>query len=275
MRFQQLLQLSVMALTNKVDLLVWPESAVPELDQSTYPAITNLACEHHVWIIFNSDDAVPRPNATNEYDNDVFNAAFLAGPDGGLRFDEIYHKQKLVMFGEYIPLVNWLPFVKWFTPITGGYAAGTTAVQFDLDNLNVTASPLICFEDMFPQTARKAAAGGAAFLVNVTNDGWFGQSAEQWQHEVSSIARAVENGIPLVRCCNNGITCWIDATGREREIFHDAGGAVYGPGTMIIDLPLEKHAPTFYTRHGDWFGWTCAGVTVLLIVCGFAGAENK
>jgi apolipoprotein N-acyltransferase len=275
MRFQQLLQLSVTALTNKVDLLVWPESAVPELDQSTYPAITNLACEHHVWIIFNSNDAVPRPNATNEYDNDVFNAAFLAGPDGGLRFDEIYHKQKLVMFGEYIPLVNWLPFVKWFTPITGGYAAGITAVQFDLDNLNVTASPLICFEDMFPQTARKAAAGGAAFLVNVTNDGWFGQSAEQWQHEVSSIARAVENGIPLVRCCNNGITCWIDATGREREIFHDAGGAVYGPGTMIIDLPLEKHAPTFYTRHGDWFGWTCAGVTVLLIVCGFAGAENK
>lgn len=264
-RFQQLLQISETALTNKVDLLVWPESAVPELDQTTYPAITNLAYEHHVWIIFDSDDAVPRPDATNEYDNDVYNAAFLVGPDGVMRFDEIYHKQKLVMFGEYIPFVNWLPFTKWLTPISGGYAAGTNAVQFDLEDFNVTASPLICFEDMFPQTARKAAAGGAAFLINLTNDGWFGQSAEQWQHEVSSIARTVENGIPLVRCCNNGITCWIDATGREREIFHDAAGTVYGPGTMIFDLPLHAHSPTFYTRHGDWFGWGCAGVTVLIL----------
>jgi apolipoprotein N-acyltransferase len=276
-RFQQLLQLSEAALTNKVDLLVWPESAVPELDQTTYAAITHLAYEHHIWIIFNSDDAVPRPNATNEYDNDVFNAAFLVGPDGLLRFNQIYHKQKLVMFGEYVPLAKWLPFMQWLTPIAGGYAAGTHAVQFGLTNFNVAASPLICFEDMFPQTARKAAADGAAFLINLTNDGWFGQSAEQWQHEVSAIARAVENGIPLVRCCNNGITCWIDATGRQQEIFHDAGGTVYGRGIMIFDLPLplHGHALTFYTRHGDWFGWGCVGVTGVLILCGFYGRHGK
>ncbi|HEV2320157.1 MAG TPA: apolipoprotein N-acyltransferase, partial [Verrucomicrobiae bacterium] len=270
-RFEQLLQLSETALSNKVDLLVWPESAVPELDEATYAAITNLAYQHRAWIIFNSDDAVPRPNATNEYDNDVFNAAFLVGPDGVLRFNDIYHKQKLVMFGEYVPLANWLPFMQWLTPITGGYAAGTHAVQFGLTNFNVTASPLICFEDMFPQTARTAAAGGAAFLINLTNDGWFGQSAEQWQHEVSAIARAVENRMPLVRCCNNGITCWIDDTGRQREIFHDANGSVYGPGVMIFNLPLPLHhrSPTFYTRYGDWFGWGCVVVTAVLILYGF------
>lgn len=267
-RFQQLLQLSEAALTNnKVDLLVWPESAVPALDETTYPAITNLAYKHHVWIIFNSDDAAPRPNATNEYDNDYFNAAFLVGPDGVLRFNEIYHKQKLVMFGEYVPLA-WLPFLKWFTPITGGFKAGTNAVQFDLENFNVKASPLICYEDMFPQVARKAAAGGADFLINLTNDGWFGQSAEQWQHEVSAIVRAVEDGVPLVRCCNNGITCWIDAHGRQREIFRDAAGAVYGQGTMVFDLPIQTHSPTFYTRHGDWFGWSCVGITILLLLAG-------
>lgn len=269
-RFQQLLQLSETALTNKVDVLVWPESAVPELDQTTYPAITNLAFEHRVWIIFNSDDAVPRPNATNEYDNDIFNAAFLVGPDGALRFDEIYHKQKLVMFGEYVPLAGWLPLMSWLTPITGGYKSGTNAVQFNLANLNATASPVICFEDMFPQTARKAAAGGADFLVNLTNDGWFGQSAEQWQHEVSALFRAVENGIPLVRCCNNGITCWIDGNGHEREIFRDATGTVYGPGVMLFELPLPKHTPTFYTRHGDWFGWTCVGIALLFAAFDFA-----
>jgi apolipoprotein N-acyltransferase len=269
-RFQQLLDVSESALTNnKVDLLVWPESAVPELDESTYPAITNLAYQHHVWIIFNSDDAVPRPNATNEYDNDVYNAAFLVGPDGVLRFDDIYHKQKLVMFGEYIPFINWLPFVKWFTPITGGFKAGANAVQFNLENIGVSTSPLICYEDMFPQTARKAAAGGATFLINLTNDGWFGNSAEQWQHEVSAIAQAVESGVPLVRCCNNGITCWIDGTGREHQIFHDASGSVYGPGVMIFNLPLRAHPPsTFYTRYGDWFGWSCVGITVVLIVGG-------
>ncbi len=264
-RFQQLLQLSEGALTNQPDVLAWPESGVPEFDDSTYAAITNLAGGHHVWLIFNADDVIPRPNATNEYDNDYFNAAFLAGPDGRLRFKETYHKQKLVMFGEYIPLVNWLPLVKWFTPITGGYTAGSSAVTFDLENLQVTASPLICYEDMFPQTGRKAAASGADFLINLTNDGWFGQSAEQWQHEMGAIFRAVENGIPLVRCCNNGVTCWIDSNGRQREIFRDDNDSVYGAGTLIFDLPIEKHRMTFYTRYGDWFGWSCAGVALVLL----------
>jgi len=144
---------------------------------------------------------VPHPNATNAYDNDDFNAAFLLDP-GGL-FAGIFHKQKLVIFGEYIPLVRWLPFVKWFTPITGGFAAGNEPVQFVMErrapprlevqlNTNpaetvpgvpfrVKTSPLICFEDMFPQLARRAGPGDTDFLVNLTNDGWFGQSAEQWQ----------------------------------------------------------------------------------------------
>ena len=271
-RFQQLLELSATALTTNIDLLVWPESAVPELTDTTYPAIASFAYEHHVWLAFNSDDAVPRPNATNEYDNDVFNAAFLVGPDGNLRPDEIYHKQKLVMFGEYIPLADWLPFVKWFTPITGGYMAGHSATQFRLDNLQVTASPLICYEDLFPQMGRKAAGSGADFLINVTNDGWFGQRAEQWQHEAGAIFRAVENGIPLVRCCNNGVTCWIDADGRQREIFRDNSGSAYGKGALIFDLPLQNHEPTFYTRHGDWFGWSCVGIA--LVLCGLKVAHK-
>jgi apolipoprotein N-acyltransferase len=264
-RFQQLLQLSERALTNNVDLLVWPESGVPQFDKPTYDAITNLAGSHQVWFIFNADDVKPHLNATNEFDNDYFNAAFLAGPDGCLRFNEIYHKQKLVMFGEYIPWVNWLPLVKWFTPITGGYTPGNSAVTFDFENLHATASPLICYEDLFPQIGRKAASGGPDFLINLTNDGWFGQSAEQWQHEMGAIFRAVENGIPLIRCCNNGVTCWINAHGRPREIFHDDSGSVYGDGVLIFDLPLEKHDTTFYTRHGDWFGWSCVGIALVLL----------
>ncbi|MGA2854814.1 MAG: apolipoprotein N-acyltransferase, partial [Verrucomicrobiota bacterium] len=118
-RFRQLLQLSENALTNKTDLLIWPESAVPQFDAASYIAITNLIRAHRVWLILNANDAVPHANATNEFDNDDFNAAFLLDPDG--LFAGIYHKQKLVIFGEYIPLADWLPFVKWFTPITGSF----------------------------------------------------------------------------------------------------------------------------------------------------------
>ena len=107
---------------SQTDLLIWPESALPEFNSASYIAITNLIRAHRAWLILNTDDVVPRPNAANEQDNDVFNAAFLLDPDG--RFAGIYHKQKLVIFGEYIPLVRWLPFVKWFTPITGSFAAG-------------------------------------------------------------------------------------------------------------------------------------------------------
>ena len=278
-RFRQLLQLSETALTNQDDLLIWPEAAVPEFDNASYITITNLIRTHHVWLILNADDVVPHPGATNAYDNDDFNAAFLLDPDG--LFAGIYHKQKLVIFGEYIPLVRWLPFVKWFTPITGGFAAGNEPVQFVMErrppprlevklNTNpaetvpgvpfrVKTSPLICYEDMFPQLARRAVQGDTDFLVNLTNDGWFGQSAEQWQQMAAAVFRAVENGVPLVRCCNNGITCWIDAHGRVREIFRDKTESVYGEGALTIDLPLQKHSPTFYNRHGDWFGWGCLG----------------
>jgi apolipoprotein N-acyltransferase len=284
-RFRQLLQLSETALTNQTDLLIWPESAVPEFDDASYAAITNLIRAHRVWLILNADDAVPHANATNEYDNDIFNAAFLLDPAG--RFGGVYHKQKLVIFGEYIPLVRWLPFVKWFTPITGGFAAGNEPVQFQVNRASgnsgepiielnngsqgassrqtVNSSPLICYEDMFPQVARGAVRDDTDFLVNLTNDGWFGQSAEQWQHMAGAVFRAVENGVPLVRCCNNGVTCWIDAHGRVREIFRDNTGSVYGAGALTIDLPLEKRAPTFYNRHGDWFGWGCVAFAAIAL----------
>jgi len=259
-RFQQLLALSENALTKKTDLLIWPESAVPELSDVNYAAITNLIRRHNVWLIFNADDVLPRANAKDINDNDVFNAAFLFGPSGN--FAGIYHKQALVIFGEYIPLEHSLPFIKYLTPVTGSFAAGNEPVQFQIGDVN--ASPLICFEDTFPPLARKAAKDDTDFLVNLTNDGWFGNSAEQWQHEANAIFRAIENGIPLVRCCNNGITCWIDGNGRVRDIFRDKNGSVYGAGAMTINLPISAHAQTFYNRHGDWLGWICVAVTILI-----------
>ena len=243
---------------SKTDLLIWPESAVPGLDEDTVHAISQLAQSNHVWIIFNDEDVEFQPDATN-----YFNSAFLVNPSG--QPVDVYHKRKLVMFGEYIPLVQWLPFVKWFTPIAGSFTPGDQSVAFQLGDLHVNAAPLICFEDMFPQLARTSAKTNVDFLVNLTNDGWFGDSAAQWQHMANAVFRAVENNLPLIRCSNNGITCWIDATGRVCEIFRDKAGSVYGAGAMTIDVPMgEQHAPTFYNRHGDWFGWVCVVVGVMV-----------
>jgi apolipoprotein N-acyltransferase len=266
-RFYQLLALSENALKNKTDLLIWPESAVPEFSKPVFYAITNLVRAHHVWLIFNADDAVWRPDAKNKDDYDDFNAAFLFDPNGDCA--GIYHKQKLAIFGEYIPLVRWLPFVKYLTPITGSFTSGNQPVTFELSDPNVKAAPLICFEDVFPQLARKCVRDDTDFLVNLTNDGWFSESAEQWQHMANAVFRAVENGVPLVRCANNGLTCWIDSNGRVREIFKDKNGSVYGVGSMTIELPLSQSAgnrtTTFYNRHGDMFGWACVAVAILVL----------
>ena len=287
-RFQELLDLSQRALTNQTDLLLWPESAVPEVDNPTYQAINQFVQSNHVWLILNGDDVEFHPTATN-----FFNSAFLVGPDG--RWRQAYHKRDLVIFGEYVPLANWLPFLKWFTPITGGWTPGDKPATFEINGLSdtvveasdrtnkiisiaaaaasrhrVTTSPLICFEDTFPGTAREAAQDDVDFLVNLTNDGWFGDSAEQWQHLANAVFRAVENGVPLIRSANNGVTCLVDGHGRIGKIFRDAHGSEYGPGALAVEIPLlssaEKSAPTFYNRHGDWFGWGCVGLTSLLVL---------
>lgn len=264
-RLEELLQLTEEALTNKTDVVVWPEAAVPKLlryDQEVFDRVTGLARQHQVWMVIGADDAEPaagRPNDAN-----YFNSSFLIGPDGTLRGR--YQKQALVMFGEYLPLTRWLPFLRWFTPIQGGFTRGNGPVPFRLKELGVTTSVLICFEDIFPQLGRRATEPETSFLVNITNDGWFGQGSAQWQQALTALFRAIENRRPLVRCTNNGLTCWFDAQGRLREVFIDAQGSIYGRGFLRIQLPINDGlAGTFYHRCGDWVGWGCVAWTLLAI----------
>jgi apolipoprotein N-acyltransferase len=285
-RFRELLDQSQHALTNPTDLLIWPESAVPAIDEATYEAISQFARTNQVWIILNGDDVEFHPHATN-----WFNAAFLIGPDGHLH--QRYHKRQLVIFGEYVPLAGWLPFLKWFTPITGGWTPGDKTVQFeitrggknsipvasgDTSRSPVKISPLICFEDVFPGTVRDTADDDTDFLVNLTNDGWFGDSAAQWQHTAAAVFRTVENRQSLVRCANNGVTCWIDACGQIQKVLTDPAGNVHGAGTLTLEIPLrtaaEKETVTFYHRHGDWFGWGCVGITLAGLLAGWLGRRT-
>ena len=270
-RFHALIQLTEQALTNRTDLLVWPESAIPKMlryDKDTYQAVTDLARKHHVWMIVGSDDAEPVAGSSNPEDFHYYNTGFLISPEGDLAAG--YQKRRLVVFGEYIPLVRWFPFLKWFTPIQGGFTPGINAIQFPMPDLKAQTSVLICFEDTFPELAREAAEPQTDFLVNLTNDGWFGKSAAQWQHATTALFRAVENGLPLVRCTNTGLTCWIDSYGRMREHFVDAHGSIYGAGFLTAKIPLlpvgQARPPTFYNRHGDWFAWSCLGLAALSLI---------
>jgi apolipoprotein N-acyltransferase len=104
------------------------------------------------------------------------------------------------------------------------------------------------------------------FLLNLTNNGWFGESAAQWQHAATAVFRAIENRIPLVRCANNGLTCWVDEVGRMHEIYFHNSSNVYQAGYKTVRVPLlgkgEKRTPSFYNRHGDLFGWACVLIAV-------------
>jgi apolipoprotein N-acyltransferase len=261
-RFQQVLKVSEQALATKPDLLIWPEAATPKLlrfDRDIHEAVTNLVRSHRVWLLLGADDAEPREGKEPLY----YNSSFLISPEGELVAR--YRKRHLVMFGEYIPLVRWLPFIKWFTPIDSGFEPGDAAVPFTMPALGAATSPLICFEDVFADLARASAGPDIDFLVNLTNDGWFGEGAAQWQQAANAVFRAVENGLPLVRCANNGLTCWIDAGGGMHEVYFAGSKDIYQAGFKTAAIPLRSSAsprrPTFYHRHGDWFGWACVVVT--------------
>ncbi len=268
-RFEQLLQLSEQALTNTVqkpDLLVWPEAAVPgyvRWDTNIHHAVTNLVRRHQTWLVLGADDAAPRDD--DPFGHDSFNASFLIGPDG--EFRSTYRKRRLVIFGEYIPFVRWLPFLERWTGM-GSFTPGRGPMPFRIPELGLKTSVLICFEDIFPHLAREYVEDDTDFLLNLTNNGWFGESAAQWQHAANAVFRAVENGLPLVRCANNGISCWVTRDGRMQDTYLPGTLDAYGPGFKVVRVPLlsgSKREATFYRKHGDVFGWACVGWSVLVM----------
>lgn len=269
-RFRQLLRLSEQALAGQPELLIWPEAAVPNMlrhDPETFEAVRRLSTNHSAWLILGADDAAPRPGSTREGEYNFYNSSFLISPAG--QIEAAYRKQRLVIFGEYVPLARWLPFLKYLTPIGDGFTAGDRPVPFRFREPPVNASVLICFEDTFPHLARSYVEPDTDFLINLTNDGWFGESAAQWQHAANAVFRAVENGLPLVRCANNGLTCWIDARGGMHEVYFPGSPNLYQAGFKTASVPLqapgERREPTFYGRHGDWFGWSCFGFVLGLL----------
>ena len=258
-RFTQLMELSDGALTKEPDLLVWPEASSPlaflppELTRVRMQVLQEQIAAQKIWRVWGVD------TATN---NVPFNSCALIDADG--RDLAYYSKQHLVMFGEYVPLGDTFPFLKSLAPV-GNFGRGTGPVVFDMGTAKT--SVLICFEDVVPKLARRAATGEVDFLLNLTNDGWFGNSHQQWQHARSAAWRAIETRRPLVRCCNNGITGWIDERGR----FHGVQEPVHSPRASLVTIPLREgaHQLTFYQCWGDWLPWGAVVASVGFLAFSF------
>ncbi|HMC27306.1 MAG TPA: apolipoprotein N-acyltransferase, partial [Verrucomicrobiae bacterium] len=273
-RFHQVLEWSEKALAEgfKPDLLVWPEAAVPGFflwetnlydGKTIYDWITGFARDHRVWMVMGADDADPLPNGQINY----YNSSFLINPGGDVLAK--YRKRRLVIFGEYVPFSRWLPFLSKMVQSEGEFTPGNEPVAFRLNSLNVVTSVLICFEDVFPHLTREYAQPDTDFLLNLTNNGWFGESAAQWQHAASAVFRAIENNLPLVRCANNGLTCWVDRRGQMHNVYFSNSNDVYKAGYKIVSIPVGssgKYIPTFYRQYGDLFGWICCALSLLAVI---------
>lgn len=260
-RFETLLRLTEQALTTQPDLLLWPEASLPGgLSDEQFQRLTQLIQNAQVWTILGSDDSESSVLPDGTESHRFFNAAFLLDPQGNLI--RTYRKRRLVMFGEYIPFGRWFPFLQRLAPIGEGFHPGVQPVPFTLGSPPITTSVVICFEDNFPHLTRQHATREVAFLVNITNNAWFGESAAQWQHAANAAFRAIENGRPLVRCANNGLTVWIDPRGRYHATRLRDQINIYQAGFEVFSVPVPPPLPTLYNRIGDTFGWTCVAVAI-------------
>ena len=173
----------------------------------------------------------------------AYNSVYIIDHDGSVL--SVYDKVHLVPFGEYLPFQDWmekLGFVQ-LTRVQGGFIAGTRRRPMDLPNAP-RMLPLICYETIFPgDVASRDDRPG--WMINLTNDGWFGISTGPYQHLQQARVRAIEQGLPLVRAANTGISAVIDPVGR---IIARLGLGVEGVLDSVLPTAI---APTIYTRMGD------------------------
>jgi apolipoprotein N-acyltransferase len=195
-----------------------------------------------------------------------FNSALLISPDGEVV--ETHSKRHLVLFGEFIPFRKEFPFLGALAPIDD-FTPGARDTIFELPN-GAKFAVLICFEDTIPELSRRYVQEGADFLVNMTNDAWFGDSGQQRMHLNNARFRAIENGRALVRATNTGESCALGRTGRVQACVEKDGRRVLVDGVTTVSItPLYDR--TFYTKYGDIFTFLClVGILVMVAVrwCG-------
>jgi apolipoprotein N-acyltransferase len=246
------------------DLVAWPESPAPfaEQDPRFRDGLKAVAGAVHAPLVVGSvgmDMAPPNASGQDQGWRD-YNSALVVDADGARvgRYDKIH----LVPFGEYIPFKDLLFFARKLTGRVAQFTRGSERKVFRLNGHRYGV--FICYEAVFADEVREFARYGAEVLVNVSDDGWYGDTSAPWQHLNMARMRAIENRRWILRDTNNGITASIDPYGRVRQSI---------PRHFVDALPAEygfRDDVTFYTAHGDVFGWAC-----VLVALGFVGWSGK
>lgn len=278
-------ELTRKAAAEKADMIIWPETSVPgfiENEKELYDSVHSLVTEIRIPLLVGA----PRYDGADNGES-YYNSAFLILGNGtmGGHYDKIH----LVPFGEYVPFKNLLSFVHRFAPRPiGDCAAGKdfTVLRFLLERSakdkdyswrlvkKVNFSCLICFEDVFPELARKFVNKNADFLVNITNDAWFGKTSAAYQHAQASIFRAVENRTSVLRAANTGLSCFIDQKGRITGRVAQNGRDLFVDGFAVQEIVLSR-VRTFYTKYGDVFAYICILFTMMGFTMSLKGEAGR
>jgi apolipoprotein N-acyltransferase len=235
------------------DLIVWPESPAPfqTNDPVFRTAIGQLAQQSHAWLVVGSI-GVDNPQT-------FYNSASLVSPTGA--WDGRYSKIHLVPFGEYVPFPSLFSFASGLTQAVGNFTRGTSRTPLQAGDKKLGI--FICYESIFPDEIRQLPAQGADVLINISNDGWYGDSGAWAQHLNQARMRAVENNRWLLRDTNTGFTASIDPYGRVvTSLARKTRAALAAP------YALTK-VTTFYAEHGDWFAYLCAIISVGALIARF------
>ena len=238
-------ELTERAVAQGAELVVWAETAVPaylRYDRALLDWVSDLARSVAVPIYLGFPDAGRDADGVFR----KYNSSGLFNAYGTLL--EQYAKHHLLPIGEVMPFQRYAPFLghidvgqaEW----SPGKPPGPIPLQTDAGDFPFAG--LICYEAIFGDLARQAVRRGAGCLVNITNDGWFGETAGPLQHASLSRVRAVECGVPLVRCANNGVSFLCGPDGRpDRQLGLHRRGVLVGPVTLAV-------GDTLYVRAGVW-----------------------
>ncbi len=235
-------------------IIIFPESPMNfmyEDDREFQTFIRGFAVKNNAFVLFNS--AQPNLKSTNFY-----NSAVMINPNG----EKIgqYDKIHLVPFGEYVPMPE--PLAQFVPTMVGNFEIG------DKSNLlsfgNVKGGVMICFESHFASLSRQYVRDGADVLIEMTNDGYLGETPILRQHLANAIFRAVETNRPVLRVTNVGITAYINERGEVLD-----ASKPYTEDTRVWTVSKSDGSQTFYVKYGDWFAWLCSILSLGLLSISF------
>jgi apolipoprotein N-acyltransferase len=256
------IDLSRLAVEGDVDLILWPESAVPillEQQLDAREAVQQLARDTGATVVlggvgFEWPDVGDRPR--------YFNSAFVISPAGNMI--DRYDKTHLVPFGEYVPMRRVLGFLSGVATglVQGDLAPGERPRVLRMSEdpgAGHAASALICYEVIYPGLVRQAVRDGARILLNLTNDAWYGRTSAPHQFLAIAATRSAEHGLPMLRAANTGVSGVIDAGGK---VLHET--PIFERRALATLVPRARTGPTVYTRLGDWVVAACWGLLIAI-----------